>query len=176
MPWMGAAQASSQESWASWPGASSGGWPSGVHSLTPEPRQISSLAIAKPKPPVSTHNRFDALSDNIGGDGKASTLKMTLGQVAKVVPHRPRGAKRASRISAAAGQDVIAPSAPVFSTNKIYMLRPLHLHRLHLLHRLRRHLGRPRVLQLLHLHVGLLRHRPLLPRYPHVRGGYAPFR
>ena len=94
MPWMDAAQgnASAQDPWASWPSASSGGWPSGVHSLTPKVRQLSSLAIAKLKPPVSIHNRFDALSDNIGGDGKTSTLNMTLGQVVKVVPRRPRGA------------------------------------------------------------------------------------
>ena len=65
MPWMDAAQASTsaQDPWASW--GSNGGWPPGVSSLTPKPRQISSLAMATPKPPVSTQNRFDALNDNM---------------------------------------------------------------------------------------------------------------
>ena len=83
----------------------SGKWkvPSGVHSLTPKPLQISSMAIAKPKAPVSTHNMFNALAENIGSDGQTSTIQMTFGQIAKVVPPRPRRARSStSKISAVA--------------------------------------------------------------------------
>ena len=103
MPWMDAAQASASASdpWASWP--STGAWQPSVNSLAPKPRQISSLAMASPKPPVTTHNTFNALAENIGSDGQKSKIGMPFGQIAKIELRRPRRAKLStSSISAAA--------------------------------------------------------------------------
>jgi hypothetical protein len=39
---------------------------------------------------------FDALSDNIGASGQKSQLSMNFGEVAKILPQRPRRGKRAT--------------------------------------------------------------------------------
>ena len=114
MPWMDAAQASAsaQDPWASW--LSSGSWTPSDNSLTPKPRQISSMAMAKPKPPVTTHNMFSVLT--IGSEGQKSTIIRTFGQIAKVFPQRPRRAKLStSSSSAVAVSKLCLPSTPMIS-------------------------------------------------------------
>jgi hypothetical protein len=88
-PWMNAAAATSSptDPWA---------WAGGFHSLAPAKANPKVLPIAPVKRPVSTHNMFSALSENVGASGQTSQLSMNFGEVARILPQRPRRGKRAT--------------------------------------------------------------------------------
>jgi len=87
-PWMSAqATASPTDPWA---------WAGGFHSLAPAQAKPKVLPTALPTRPVSTHNMFAMLSDNVGASGQTSQLAMNFGEVARNLPKRPRRGKAAS--------------------------------------------------------------------------------
>ena len=103
--------------WSQWGGQQQQEWPGagGLNSLR-GPRQIffistkKMFAAAVPAP-IPTRNMFSALADNIGSDGQASTVQMTLGELAVIRPSRPRRGKKST--FAFSVTSASEPSAPV---------------------------------------------------------------
>ena len=104
-PWMAAAAPTQPpgDPWSQWggQGLQQQQWPGagGFHSLAPGLRQIFSSIMKKMftaavPAPIPTCNMFSALADNIGAGGQASTVHMTLGELAVIRPSRLRRGKK----------------------------------------------------------------------------------
>ena len=78
--------------------------------------------------PIPTRNMFSALADNIGAEGQASTVQMTLGELAVLRPSRPRRGKRALLVISSFRPN--RHRSPLRRLLREHARRRTHLHRL----------------------------------------------